>query len=364
MEIKNNLEQNKVELQDEQSQNILELSKKIDKANEGLTENLSQSLLNILSENETQSARQVDQKNLLIEKFTQLEKISDAQQINFRNHFDKIENSLEAQQKMFEEIFTRQNSEIVEKFNTVKSQIKKISSELDECVTDNQKNLTKKLDSASEQQKNIYKILGSFEELLRLIAANQLILQVYTELKISSEKKNSLPDVNSGKKKKIFIYGRTRVGKTTLSDVLQRRMSNLDIIETSAINRFDVPLQPDAEALIYIIDESTPDSKEIEQFIELIERNRKILLVVNVTAKFPTKSIDERIYDKFLYHVHYHYQGETVQWSKISVVYVYLEGARRACNHDYGSFQKSGFDEIEQYISRNYRDVERKNYAH
>lgn len=130
-----------------------------------------------LSENENQSARYDEQEKFFADKFAQLEKISDTQQINFGNHFDAIENSVAAQQKMFQEIFSRQNSEVIEKISKVGVSIE-----------ENQKTLTKNFDGAKNQQKDIYKLLGSLEKLLRLIAANQLLNEVQNNLPQKNKK--------------------------------------------------------------------------------------------------------------------------------------------------------------------------------
>ena len=293
-----------------------------------------------LSENENQSARYDEQKKFFADKFAQLEKISDAQQINFGNHFDAIENSVAAQQKMFQEIFSQQNSEVIEKISKVGV-----------SVEENQKTLTKNFDGAKNQQKDIYKLLGSLEELLRLIAANQMLDEVENNLPTKNNfSQKSSPKVSSDRKKKIYIYGRGRVGKTTLADILQRRIDNIEITETLAINRYNVSIKPSADKIIYVIDESELDSNEVLQFIELSRNVKKILLVVNVTAKFPSKSTDERIYKKFKNAV----GSYLTDWEKIFVVYVYLQGAESAwTNHDYGKFQRSNFIEIENFINEN-----------
>ena len=332
-EIKENMEKNQISLQDENFQNILGLSKKIDDVKKGLTENLSQALLNV----------QAEQKNFFANNFSQLEKIFDAQQINFGNHFDAIENSVAAQQKIFEEIFSQKNSEVIEKISVVQKNIKKFSSEVDEILSKNQKTLTKNFDGAKKQRKDIYKLLGSLEELLRLIAANQLLNEVENNL---PTKNNSSQKISSSGKKKIYIYGRGRAGKTTLADILKRRMDNIEITESWAINRYNVSENPNADKIIYIIDESEPNSTEIRQFIALSRNVEKILLVVNTTAKFPN-SRDREIFSDFQYAVGY----SKVEWSKIYVVCVYLQGAKHSwTNYDYGSFERSNFKDIEEFI--------------
>ena len=130
------------------------------------------------------------------ENFSRIEKISETQQLNFRNYFDKIENSLAAQQKIFSDIFNQQSADFEKNFNSmqekvsgvgenisvVQKNIKKFSSEVDEILSDNQKNLLKKIDSANDKPKDFYKTLNAIEELLRLIAANQLLNQVQQNL--------------------------------------------------------------------------------------------------------------------------------------------------------------------------------------
>lgn len=144
-----------------------------------------------LSENENQSARYDEQEKFFADKFAQLEKISDTQQINFGNHFDTIENSVAAQQKMFAEIFSQKNSEVsevIEKISVVQKNLAKFSSEVDEILSDNQKNLMKKIDSVNDKPKDFYKTLNAIEELLRLIAANQLLNEVQNNLPQKNKK--------------------------------------------------------------------------------------------------------------------------------------------------------------------------------
>ena len=272
------------------------------------------------------------------DKFAQLEKISDTQQINFGNHFDAIENSVAAQQKMFEEIFSRQNSEVIEKISKVGV-----------SVEENQKTLLKKIDSANDKPKDFYKTLNAIEELLRLIAANQMLDEVENNL---PTKNNSSQKISSSGKKKIYIYGRSRVGKTTLAEILKLRIDNIEIIENVAINSYDVPTNSNTDKIIYIIDESEPNSTERYNFYGISKLNKKILLVVNVTSKFPSYS-DEQIFYRFKNKVDYTY-SPSIDWSKVSAVNVYLQGAREAwAKGDYGKFHRSNFDAIEKFINEN-----------
>jgi len=295
------------------------------------------------------------------ENFSRIEKISETQQLNFRNYFDKIENSLAAQQKIFSDIFNQQSADFEKNFNSmqekvsgvgenisvVQKNIKKFSSEVDEILSDNQKNLLKKIDSANDKPKDFYKTLNAIEELLRLIAANQLLNEVQQNL---PTKNNSLPKVSSGRKKKIFIYGRSRVGKTTLAEILKLRIDNIEIIENVAINSYDVPTNSNTDKIIYIIDESEPNSTERYNFYEISKLNKKILLVVNVTSKFPSYS-DEQIFYRFKNKVDYTY-SPSIDWNKVSAVNVYLQGAQRAWNDGkFNLFQKSNFDAIEKFIN-------------
>ena len=270
--------------------------------------------------------------DLMNENVSRLEKTSETQQLNFRNYFDKINNALNAQQKLFGDNFS-------EKISAVEKTLQKFPQQNDATI----------------------KYLSAMEELLRFIAANQMLNEVEKNLpqknksteKVAVSNNNSwYENFSSSRMKKIFIYGRTRVGKTTLADTLKMRMSNIEITETDAINRYDIPLNPSANVIVYVIDESTPDSKEILNFVKLCSNVRKILLVVNVTAKYPNEYEDKKIYRYFKDKVNSIYTLENYFWSKISEVYVYLKGAKTAWNNrDYNNFSRSNFPAIENFIN-------------
>ncbi len=383
-EIKNDIEQNKIEIQDDQFKNILGLSKKFDDAKKGLTESLSQSLLNVqtdfqqkFSELKIQSEKIFDRQN------EQSDFITDLMNENFGNHFGSIENSLAAQQKMFGEILSLQNSILDEKFDglqkkftekilnvgenvsIVQKNFSQLSSEVDEIISKsqkallkNQKDFLKKIDSTSDKHGDIFKTLNAIEELLRLIAANQMIADIQNE--ISSQNQNTdkkiSPQENyssnsySGGRKSISIYGRAGAGKTTLATVLKSRMKNISVKKIAAIDTFRVYDYPTEDVVIYVIDEAQPNLLEIRQFIELNKHVKKLLLVVNVTGKFPDDG-DREIFSNFQYSVGF----SSVDWSKIYVIYAYLKGAQNAWeNRDYGSIHESNFAKIEDFINRNF----------
>ena len=307
------------------------------------------------------------------ENFSRIEKISETQQLNFRNYFDKIENSLAAQQKIFSDIFNQQSADFEKNFNSmqekvsgvgenisvVQKNIKKFSSEVDEILSDNQKNLLKKIDSANDKPKDFYKTLNAIEELLRLIAANQLLNQVQQNL---PTKNNSLPKVSASRKKKIFIYGRSKVGKSTLEELLLKRFHNLEITETKAIERYEVETSPNADLVIYLTTNSSIDSNEIKRFNKIYRANKKILLVMNAKLLYDmdTRLYSARsqvkiqmtdtvrlndVYKNFLSNVGLY------DWSKISAVNVNLQAALRGLRSDKELFELSNFEAIEKFIN-------------
>ena len=292
------------------------------------------------------------------ENFSRIEKISETQQLNFRNYFDKIESSLAAQQKIFSDIFNQQSAEFEKNFNSmqekisgvgenisvVQKNIKKFSSEVDEILSDNQKNLLKKIDSANDKPKDFYKTLNAIEELLRLIAANQLLNQVQQNL---PTKNNSLPKVSAKKKKHIFICGQIKTGKTTLAEVLKFRLDNLEIVETS-IDLSEVSGKINADLIIFVLDEKVCTYRVMQRFYDLLVNNRQILVVVNPTEN----KNDKNIFENFKDAIRKYFPTLPSDWDRVFVVNVYLKGAREAWSKgDYGKFHRSNFEAIEKFIN-------------
>jgi len=279
------------------------------------------------------------------ENFSRIEKISETQKLNFRNYFDKIDNSLVAQQKMFGEVFNQQSADIEKKFNTV-----------EEIVQSSQKNLLKKLNAKTNQ--DLIKNLSAIENLLRLIAANQML----GEVEKNFNKKKSLPNVSSSRKKKIFIYGRSKVGKSTLEELLLKRFNNLEITETKAIERYEVEVKPNADLVIYVITNSSIDSNEIKRFNKIYRANKNILMIVNAKLLYDmdkrieiarsqvkiqmsdTLSLDN-VSKNFLYNVGLY------DWSKIPVIKLNLKAALRGLRSDDKLFEFSNFEAIEKFIN-------------
>lgn len=327
-EIKENLEKNQNSMQDENFQNILGLSKKLDETKKGLTENFNQSLLKL----------QTEQKNFFLNNFSQLEKISDTQQINFGNHFDAIKNSVAAQQKMFAEIFSQKNSEVIEKISKVGV-----------SVEENQKTLTKNFDGAKNQQKDIYKLLGSLEKLLRLIAANQMLDEVENNLptKNNSSQKSS-QKISSGKKKKIFIFGLYNSFRENLAELLKRVIQNIELTVTTEANKCH-----DADLIIYPVP-SLLYSFEATEFFKLLTMGKKILIVVNQTQNYPTEFKEESRYFRFKSELDKEYHTYPNDWKNVSVAYISLGLAKRAWDSsNFDLFRKSNFIEIENFINEN-----------
>ena len=136
--------------------------------------------------------------SLLREEMTVLEKnfnrkitenISATDSVN--ENFSRIEKNFNSlQQNLLKKV-----SGVGENVSVVQKNISKFSSEVDEILSDNQKTLLKKIDSANNKPQDFYKTLNAIEELLRLIAANQLLNEVQQNL----PQKKYLPNVSSQK---------------------------------------------------------------------------------------------------------------------------------------------------------------------
>lgn len=220
-------------------------------------------------------------------------------------------------------------------------ELKNLGKEIAELKTEIS-NMYSALQEIQTQQKNIYEMLGSFEKLLGLIAAGQIINEV----------EKSLPKKDFCRRKKIFIYGGVKVGKSTLAEILHMRIDNLEITETVAIELKDVPTKPDADLIIFVLGESFLTYYALQRFYNLLTENEKILLVVNPVARFPVEGNDEEIYLKFQSEVRKYYPVKPSDWEKISVVYVYLAGAKMALrDKNLNLFRKSNFEAIENFIN-------------
>lgn len=339
--------------------------------------------ISVLEKNFSQQISQnISATDSVNENFSRIEKISETQQLNFRNYFDKIENSLSAQQKIFSDIFNQQSADFEKNFNALQSallekvsgvgenvsvvqkNLAKFSSEVDEILADNQKNLLKKFDSANNKPKDFLKTLNAIEEMLRLIAANQLLNEVQQNFP-NSYKKTSLGN------KKFFIYGHAGVGKSTLAEILQKRFEDLEI-KTLNIENYYTTTKPDADLIIYIIDGTEIGSAEVKRFKNLRQDNERILFVINdkmiyendkiiyeefyhdvyesrqVASMFNIATRMRNIYDKFLDRVGHRDSG------KISEINVNLKLALRGAKASDGELLiLSGFSELEKFIHEN-----------
>lgn len=295
-----------------------------------------------ISEQQDEQAKKIA--DLMNENVSRLEKTSETQQLNFRNYFDKINNALNAQQKLFGDNFS-------EKISAVEKTLKKFP----------------------QQNDAINKNLFAMEELLRLIAANQMLSEVEKNLpqknksteKVAVSNNNSwYENFSSSRMKKIFIYGRKRVGKSTLLKMLQKNFSGYEFVEVYGVDdHFITDNWLKSEFAIFVIDLNIPSNYETGNFERICRINKKIMLVINVKSiyEWEKDSHSRRrqvkntmdgnykyIYDTFKNRCSYYLDS-----NKVITFYVHLKAAEisQMYPQDDALLQLSNFPAIENFIN-------------
>lgn len=244
-----------------------------------------------------------------------------------------------------EKIFTRQNEQsdfITDLMNENLDSVQERFSQLEKTLAENLDKINSRYTFSSQQNEITNKNLSALEELLRLIAANQLLNEVEKNL----PQKKSLPNVSSGKKKKIFIFGSYNSFRENLAELLKCVIQNIELTVTGEVGKCR-----DADLIIYPVPPSLY-SFEANEFFKLLQSDKKILMIIDQNEYYPTQFKAEKQYLSFKSELARYCYTYPSDWKNVSVIYVSLEVAKKAwTNSNFDLFRKSCFHEIEQYIN-------------